>query len=540
MTFKTALVVDDSKLARITLKKKLEQRDLQVEMVESGQGALDYLREQKPDIIFMDHLMPDIDGFETTRRIKADPETRHIPVIMCSGKENENYLEEAQAIGASSVLSKPPENSALDAVLADIPAPEIPVSTPRVETLTAVAEEPADKPEEFSASVVPDEPGVAAQSPMDRDTVLALIREFAPDSARQREEIVADLTKTQTRILEDFSSGVDQQLEAHQQAMDQLREQITGHLAQQPDDDDVGVDELQVITLIDQRLSMQQEAAAPASAQLELLEDGLKALQGSVQTLQTAMQQREEQQSGFEQQVSARLAEQEQSLVSLIEQGVEPAQSSQHEAIDLAAVIEQASQAAIDATRQGILQTLGETLDERVPQIISDVSDQVQLQLTYQLSEINGAGGDAAAAEPQQTVDQAMGLSEAEIQERVNTVLEERLDSLESEWKSRQSVDIASIESVLDERFSGKISTAVQQALHQQGSNQPEAGAVEAGSADEDDAVSLALTDDLLDEVTRRFGQEKTQLEGRLRRTTWLLGTGMAVCLLLVLAQWFA
>lgn len=117
MSVKKALVVDDSKLARITLKKKLELRAVDVDMVESASEALNYLQSHQPDIIFMDHLMPDIDGFEATKRIKANPATRHIPVIMCTGKEHEGYLQEATAIGASNILSKPPETDALDAIL---------------------------------------------------------------------------------------------------------------------------------------------------------------------------------------------------------------------------------------------------------------------------------------------------------------------------------------------------------------------------------------------------------------------------------------
>lgn len=119
MTYKTALIVDDSKLARITLRKKLEQRGLSVEMAESGVQALEFLTNNSVDIVFMDHLMPELDGFETTKKIKSNPSTTNIPVIMCTGKEYEGYLQEARAIGAANILSKPPENDALDLILAE-------------------------------------------------------------------------------------------------------------------------------------------------------------------------------------------------------------------------------------------------------------------------------------------------------------------------------------------------------------------------------------------------------------------------------------
>jgi CheY-like chemotaxis protein len=129
MGFNTALIVDDSKLARIALKRKLEQRGLQIVMAEDARQALDLLQSTPIDIVFMDHLMPEMDGFQATQEIKGNTATAHLPVIMCSGKEKQGYLEEARAIGASNVLPKPAENAAIDAVFAeleqaDVHAPE--------------------------------------------------------------------------------------------------------------------------------------------------------------------------------------------------------------------------------------------------------------------------------------------------------------------------------------------------------------------------------------------------------------------------------
>ncbi len=120
MGFSTALIVDDSKLARIALKRKLEQRGLQIVMAEDAKQALELLQSNSIDIVFMDHLMPEMDGFEATREIKSNTATAHLPVIMCSGKEKQGYLEEARAIGASNVLPKPAESNAIDAVFAEL------------------------------------------------------------------------------------------------------------------------------------------------------------------------------------------------------------------------------------------------------------------------------------------------------------------------------------------------------------------------------------------------------------------------------------
>ncbi len=145
MGFNTALIVDDSKLARVALKRKLEQRGLQIVMAEDARQALDLLQSTPIDIVFMDHLMPEMDGFQATQEIKGNTATAHLPVIMCSGKEKQGYLEEARAIGASNVLPKPAENAAIDAVFAELEqaegdAPEMAAPVASAPAVTPVAE----------------------------------------------------------------------------------------------------------------------------------------------------------------------------------------------------------------------------------------------------------------------------------------------------------------------------------------------------------------------------------------------------------------
>ncbi len=132
-----ALVVDDSKVGRLTMLKKLEAMDVKVDLAESGQQALDYLTRHRPDVIFMDHMMPDMDGFEVTRRIKASPATRDIPVIVVSGNEDEEFFRESRAVGAVDAIAKPPANEVLETLLASLPkrvveAPAEPAPQPKV------------------------------------------------------------------------------------------------------------------------------------------------------------------------------------------------------------------------------------------------------------------------------------------------------------------------------------------------------------------------------------------------------------------------
>lgn len=103
---KTALIVDDSKSARVVLKKLLETHELGVDTVESAELALDYLTEHRPDVIFMDHLMPGMDGFEAVSAIKRNPTTATIPIMMYTSQEGEVYVGQARALGAVGVLPK--------------------------------------------------------------------------------------------------------------------------------------------------------------------------------------------------------------------------------------------------------------------------------------------------------------------------------------------------------------------------------------------------------------------------------------------------
>jgi CheY-like chemotaxis protein len=125
MSKQKALLVDDSKSARFFLRNLLQKNKIEVDMAESGEAALEYLKNHRPDIIFMDHLMPGIDGFETTKSIKGNPDTSGIPVVMCTSNEGEEYAQQAKDIGASEILPKPPTEDKLRFILQDISQPAV-------------------------------------------------------------------------------------------------------------------------------------------------------------------------------------------------------------------------------------------------------------------------------------------------------------------------------------------------------------------------------------------------------------------------------
>ncbi len=106
MAARRALVVDDSKSARVVLSRMLEKYGIEVDPADSAEAALEYLRGNHPDVIFMDHLMPGMNGLQAVREIKANPDRASIPIMMYTSQEGELYAGEARASGAIGVLPK--------------------------------------------------------------------------------------------------------------------------------------------------------------------------------------------------------------------------------------------------------------------------------------------------------------------------------------------------------------------------------------------------------------------------------------------------
>ncbi|MDT8441118.1 MAG: response regulator [Desulfuromonadales bacterium] len=107
MTKKKILIVEDEesllKLESILLKSK----GYDVQGVADGQAALDAVQSMKPDLVLLDIMLPEIDGFEVCRRIKADEATRHIPVIMLTAKKGREDMARGEQVGADWYITKP-------------------------------------------------------------------------------------------------------------------------------------------------------------------------------------------------------------------------------------------------------------------------------------------------------------------------------------------------------------------------------------------------------------------------------------------------
>ncbi|WP_296720532.1 response regulator transcription factor [Erythrobacter sp.] len=103
------LVVDDNPESLRFLVDTLEAESMDVLIARSGEATLELLGEAAPDLILMDALMPGMSGLETTRRIKADPATAHIPVIFMTGLTDPEHVIAALQTGGVDYVRKPVE-----------------------------------------------------------------------------------------------------------------------------------------------------------------------------------------------------------------------------------------------------------------------------------------------------------------------------------------------------------------------------------------------------------------------------------------------
>lgn len=107
MTINTILVVDDSPTDRHVLSRMLTNNGYQVGTAESGEECVLKIKQYMPDLVLMDVVMPGINGFQATRMLARDDETRHIPVILCTSKDQETDKIWGLRQGARAYITKP-------------------------------------------------------------------------------------------------------------------------------------------------------------------------------------------------------------------------------------------------------------------------------------------------------------------------------------------------------------------------------------------------------------------------------------------------
>lgn len=107
MAIKTVLVVDDSPTERYFLTDLLRKNGYDVVSAETGEEGVAKAKQEKPDLILMDVVMPGLNGFQATRMLSRDPATQAIPVIMCTTKNQETDRVWGLRQGAIDYLVKP-------------------------------------------------------------------------------------------------------------------------------------------------------------------------------------------------------------------------------------------------------------------------------------------------------------------------------------------------------------------------------------------------------------------------------------------------
>ena len=101
---KKVLVIDDDPIVRDLMKNHLENDGFEVLLAEGGKEGIHLARTEKPSVITLDILMPEMDGWSVLRTLKADPETENIPVVMASILDEQ---KQGLALGANDYVSKP-------------------------------------------------------------------------------------------------------------------------------------------------------------------------------------------------------------------------------------------------------------------------------------------------------------------------------------------------------------------------------------------------------------------------------------------------
>ncbi len=104
---KKILIADDRSEVVELVRVSLEGEDYQIIDASDGKEALEKIRKEKPDLVLLDVVMPKMDGFEVLSKLKKDPQTREIPVIMLTAQGQKLDQEKGRRLGARDYITKP-------------------------------------------------------------------------------------------------------------------------------------------------------------------------------------------------------------------------------------------------------------------------------------------------------------------------------------------------------------------------------------------------------------------------------------------------
>ena len=101
------LIVDDSPSQLVSMKRIVEKLGHEAITAEDGASGVEVAKAQRPDLILMDVVMPNLNGFQATRAISKDPDTGHIPIILVTTKDQETDKVWGMRQGAKAYITKP-------------------------------------------------------------------------------------------------------------------------------------------------------------------------------------------------------------------------------------------------------------------------------------------------------------------------------------------------------------------------------------------------------------------------------------------------
>lgn len=107
MEGKKILIIEDDPEERLILRKELRKEGYIVYEAPTGEEGLKIFKEDKPDLVILDVMLPGIDGWEVLRRIKKGPLSRRVPVMMLTGKSEDKDKIKGYEIGADYYVTKP-------------------------------------------------------------------------------------------------------------------------------------------------------------------------------------------------------------------------------------------------------------------------------------------------------------------------------------------------------------------------------------------------------------------------------------------------
>lgn len=113
MTIERVLVIDDSPTDQHFISGLLKKHGLEVMTANDGQNGISMAKQQLPDLILMDVVMPGMNGFQATRKLSRDPDTKSIPVVIVSSKGEVTDRAWGMRQGAVDYLTKPVSEAAL-------------------------------------------------------------------------------------------------------------------------------------------------------------------------------------------------------------------------------------------------------------------------------------------------------------------------------------------------------------------------------------------------------------------------------------------